>query len=1440
MEMVNSFKRYLRAIVPQMVFKSMREAEASETPESRLYGDEYVAAMLQTDNLLVMRTARLTEAIFNTVGIFDKNTMNAMREDVELIPYDKRNTILKLCREEIISTYIERNNYYRMLNGLPDLGQYYIFIEPEILNSYGYYNDTQENYDNQNFDNLTPLHRLPQNVLNAMEAKGYLEYLYNYYEKDSDYSREYIKHLGLKRVDIVRARMAGHLELLYLPRPENANRFNRDFILYYEEARHYMLTQIYNYHYSSSHEYYESYIGFFTLIMAIQRMVDSMFEVMVDRDFYDLETCRMFLEAYGVPFINSFTFRQQKTLVKNLNILIMNKCTSQVMFDILNLMEFDNYTLTKYFLVKQHKTSTSEGELEPKPIFIYRTVMDENGEVSYELDKGETYDYYFVGVPLDEKDNNLVDIDDVNSHSYSAVTVPDALWIEDNDLITTLQESEINFTETKYMNVAVAIHMQEVLFEHIYLQKLLFDKQYETSNISVELSLMSPVPVSLFELEIILICITAKYYHIEPDLLTSPSKSLAVLGFNFDTDLELIKEEIRNHSEYYDQKLIDYIENIHFYSASDVNNMYRNVKMIARILTQTMELTQNPYVYYANKKLYQALLITDVHNEVLTLPNGTLPETYMDWLKAYDLPMYEYIDKLDSDACIDKINYIAVKMATMFIDTEYLKYLSPIDLTLVNGITRLLNWFKSYTIDIRDMEVIYMFDSKYNQLMKMMNKLWFHTKIYTNEYHMTYNEWLRIMFAHMIKKENMTLLFDLIRSAHANGIYRENQSSFFDKEFMSSNAILREFIIKTYSDSLIYMKNAGLMSLTEKDGILTESLNAFAEALIREGLDEDGLAFFRDIIVDSHANEIIIEAMKNLYAEVIKLGSDQMSLSDTAMKLKDFIEFLNEKIHINEKLDNKNKFNFKAFSIIREFIIKVYSEVLFMGTKSIKFEENIPLQEYIEVGNSTGYINENLLSKDNIVFRAFVALREFIIRKYSDSLLMGTKFVKVDDSILMKDFIEFLNVNERINEKLSDKERLEFHVFSNLRDFILKKYSDTIVFGTKSVKVQDNVPLREFVDITNSTGHIDESSIMKDDKYENLKMKVITFLREIAITSYADSLLMGTKYERKSEGFNFDDVIKQFNETIIAKDKLNISDTEIDQMKSSVGALIKTLMFTKYIDVLRCGTKVFQKKEFFHLQDILGPFYETLHIKDIRVFKDTFHLEGASESIIKEVMAQYYTDFLISGGKIERRKDTIDFEDLISEMRASMIVSDKSHLHYDKSYVRLIGASKAMLWEMMVGYYCDSLHKSTKSMSLKDESLLREDIDEAHEIFTMKDICLHWHDCFDADVSSSKILKDKSSVVNYSDKLVEAYVTGRLQENKGLVELIHFIGRNVNIKETNHVLKDTLSVDRVNINKVKEKMLNEYQDNISFESSRLIIGDKMGMRDSIMLDFHNQ
>ena len=1252
MEMVNSFKRFLKAIVPHMVIKSNREAEYYETLDSRLAGDEYIGAVLETDNLLVMRPARLTREILNTVGIFDDDEIHAIWEDVELIPKDKRQRVIELCRATIISGYVEQNNYYRMLNGQPDLNEDPIYVEPKILAQYGYQKDKQEDYDNGNTDALTPLHLLPQVTLNAMEAYGYLDQLYNYYKGlNNDYNPEYIKYLGLRKIDIVTARMAGHFELLYLPRPENANRFHRDFTMYYEEARHYMMTQIYNYHYSATHNYYESYMGFFTLVMAIQRMVDSMFEVMVDRDFYDLETCRMFLEAYGVPFIKQFTFRQQKILVKNLNILIMNKCTSQVMYDILSLLEFDTYALTKYLLVKQHKTYQLSDSDEPKPLFIYKSILDEDGNISYELDKHEMYDYYFVGVPLDDLDVNLTEINDVNAHLYQHVTEPDSLWIEDTELIEKLQEAEINYTETKYMNVTIAIHMQEILFEHVYLQKLLFDKKYETSNITVDLTMMSPTPVSLFELEIILICILAKYYHLVPDLLTSPSKSLSVLGFNFDADLDLIKNEIKSRPDLYSQKLLDYIDNIQFNTAEDVNKMYGNVKELARLLTEVMEKTQDERVYHANKKLYMALMITDVHNEVLTLPDGSLPETYMDWLKSYDIYMYNYINELDESNCIDKINYISVKMQTLFTNTKYLKYLSPIDSSLINGITRILRWFKSYTIELKEMEVIYMFDSKYNQLMKMLNRLWFHEKMHLREIKMTFYEWVHKMIAEMMKKENQHVLIDFLSSSTAHEKYKEKDGILYELIRMSVNITLREFIVEKYIDSLFYVEGACLMSFTEKDGIFYESLNVFAQALIREGLDEERLGLLRkDLITKMKSNAFISDIMDTVYSDNQHFGTKYLKFIESDSKFKEHITSISETIRLVENSIMKDDLIMSVVEYLRELALSVYMDTFVIGTKYERQTERVDMVEAIEQSVSSSLF-ESMKSDDKFTIeRINMLIRNIMFTKYIDFLHIGTKEVQYCEYQKLQDYIEFMNKVVSIRDNGDNKDSIFMRNANNMIAELIKfNYMDILRFGTKVFYRKDIINLLEIIRSTKEVATIRDDSHMIDKDTFGLLGASESLIREIANKNYSDLIVYGTKSVIQDDTVKFNELIKNIISIIQLVSKSCYYDTVV--LKGASESLLTDIITIIYSDSLSS----FYTKQFILESGIIEELLrisDNMNIEEInQVLKDKIGFIGSSLLQIKDLLiAEYMENLSISSNGLllenKSMKDKIILPDI--------------------------------------------------------------------------------------------------------------------------------------------------------------------------------------------------
>lgn len=803
MELVNSFKKYLVTIVPDLVYKSVSEAELNETNESRLNGDQYVEAELGTLEFISIRDGTIPVSILNQIGIHDPEVIKIVNEDKYALPEKIRNRVVDLYRKYIISNYVEQNNYYRMLYGLPNYSSDGIYISPRELESFGYHNDSQEDYDNDNLDKLTPLHELPHNILILMESLGYLDEIYKEYSDERGYDARYIKYLGVKKIDPIVARLATQYELLYVPTVNNANRFTKDFTTYYEEARQYFLNNIFNYHFNSEYDFYEGYIGFFILTMAIQRTINSLFEVVVQRDFYDIETCRTFLEAYGVPFIQTFTFNQQLTLVKNLNILLMEKCTTNVLYDLLDMLDYKRYSLTKYLLVKQHRTTQESVYDEPRPVFVYKTNLSDDGRPIYELDKSEMYDFYFIARDVKDTDTTLVEEFDPSAYSYKSITEDDVYWIEDNELFEKLREDEINFTETKYASVSITIRMYEILFEEIYLQKLICDKGYETSKINVEIPLITKYNVSLLDMEVLLICLLCKYHNMSPDLLTSPSKELAVLGFNFDADLEAIKQDILSHPRIYSKELTNYIINITFNSVSDVNDMYGNVKKLATMLIEGMENTKSPQVYFAYRKLYNTLLITDVHNEVFALSDGTIPKTYMEWLEENNYPLYEYVNKLDKREILDKINYITTKYISWFTNCKYLDYLNPMDDNVVRGIVKILRWFKSYTIDIKELDVIYLFDSKYHNMMKMMTRMWFHANATIRELDIGYSDWISSISACMRNSETKNKLFEFVQLTSHMKV--EDLDKLLHDAILkvSSNVVIREKMDYRYLDHLI-------------------------------------------------------------------------------------------------------------------------------------------------------------------------------------------------------------------------------------------------------------------------------------------------------------------------------------------------------------------------------------------------------------------------------------------------------------------------------------------------------------------------------------------------------------------------------------------------------------------------------------------------------------
>lgn len=800
-ELLNSFKRYLMATMPHIVIKDKSEADKYETVETRRLGDIYCSASLGLDSLITYDAVH--EISLRKVGIVDKEEMLKYMDDISSIPQKYVNDVIRHEREIFLAQFEEQNDYYRMLIGLPPMGEDFIFLDYSDMELYGFIETAEE----EDYEKRTPLHLLPYYTLEAMDAAGYLKELQEVYPES-----KYISYLGKRKVDLAIARMADNFALLYVPKVDNAVRFYRDFSLHYDEAREYFLSTVYNFSYSSRYENYDGMIGFMILHMAIQRMISTTFKIMLDRDFYDLETCRMFLEAYKVPFEKLFTLNQQKMIIKNLNLLLMDKHSPKVLYDVLGLLGYDNIDITKYLLVKQQKFYQQDVESDLKPSFSYKLMVADNGEQYIEIDNSKMFDYYFAGVDMMETDIRLANITSANTYGYDEFTSNDALWIHDDELVEKLEKAEINYVETKYANISLTFRMQEKTFELVYMARLILDKKSETSRMMIDIPLIVDSPQSLFDIQVLLICLLCKKNHMEPDLLKSPSKILYILGFNFEADLEAIKKEIAENPNIYDGKIADYLQNIIFVTPDDVNRMYVNVRDLEDFLANAMQETPNVETYFAYKKLYDTILYSKLNNSIYELSDSTEPDTFLEYLKDRNILLYEFVESVEEDNIADYIDYIATKFSTLFPDTEYMSYLAPVDMYLIDAILKMLRAFKSYTLDIRDIDVVYRFNSRYHNMIKFMVDAKFMTKLYPIDTAIKYGDWMDKVRGTVEYKEMKNTLYEL--ASISNNIDIRDIESLTDKFYLKCALRGNDILTLMYGDSLI--KSFGNMSTGDR------------------------------------------------------------------------------------------------------------------------------------------------------------------------------------------------------------------------------------------------------------------------------------------------------------------------------------------------------------------------------------------------------------------------------------------------------------------------------------------------------------------------------------------------------------------------------------------------------------------------------------------------
>lgn len=691
-----------KIMMTDCILKDQELADSYETLESAKNADIYIA--------IIENTARYEYFDYTYEELLEadvpKNIIPQCIIDNKKVPEVYRDKLLKNKSKIFFDNYIEANEYYRTLNGIPNKGEKSIYIKEEDL----------ENTSVISIDTSIPLHKQEYSDILVLENLGVLDKLMERYP-----NYKYIKFCGKRKISIYDARKASKFQALYVATPENVSLKNR-FTELLELSRNYTMKTVYMEAYKFESENYDKFMIVFIILQAVIDFLAELPEYYIRRDIFDLRTIEYFFESSGVDYYSEIPLQYQISLVQNLNKLIKYSGTNKVIIEIASLFGFDNIQIFAYYMLKE-RLKDSDGNY----LFHTKPDPDGNGEI---LDNYRNYDLKFIKVPLGESIDDYIKNEN-NHYDYSYLTGNDKYWNGEysKDYIKKkILEYEFNIIKTKYISVDAVVELTDLSFQIPYFVNLIMFSNVNKDNLKISIPSISNDPILITDAFILLYALMYEYYGLEDAIIDTPTKYLTIKGFNFDVNMAELALYVKEKGFTLEELGVSHfkIPKSGVFTFNQLVEIYTTNKEICDHLIQQMKNANSKKIYDIYKYLYDALMFTNVSYDYYYIKElDRMASTYTEFLAYKDTTLYDYLDNIkaesDPNQKTSKIT-IAIGVITStihkYLDSENLKNIfaniptQSIDYLKVY-MFKVINFFKSYKIDLNSVSNIYKFSDKY-------------------------------------------------------------------------------------------------------------------------------------------------------------------------------------------------------------------------------------------------------------------------------------------------------------------------------------------------------------------------------------------------------------------------------------------------------------------------------------------------------------------------------------------------------------------------------------------------------------------------------------------------------------------------------------------------------------------------------------------------------
>lgn len=711
---------FTKTIAGNVVIKDSDEADLNETLDSLEYSDLYIAC----------REGRARFDDFNysyefliKYGVLPAAIVEQCAKDNTRIPDKYRETLLQYMVQEYIQDYVELNNYYRTLAGLPDKEDEedeYVYVNKDYL------------IDIPTLSNANlPVHEMSNEDLTILYSHGIIDDLINDYP-----DKKYLKFMGDNKIDIYKARKALNFQILYIPTVSNNELMDR-WNTKYEQNRMYTLKTYYSEAYKLYSDYYNNFIMVFILLQTMIDIISEVQEFIARKDIFDDRSIRYLFESYGIPYYPEIPRVYQIAMVKNINTLLKWKASTKNMIDICSLFGFDEVEIFRYYLLRDRRLvpDYDNDKTNDEYQFNYKTIIDENGEEKIVPDNDKNYELKFIKTPIDEKADDYLK-DKTAYEDYDIITEQDEFWdgqSDHEDIKSAILDQEFSWVRTKYISIDTLYDLSEMCFDLPYFLNIFVDDWLKEDYLYVKIpTIKNNHSFRVNDLFVYLMSITHIYHGFEDNIMQEPSKILSILGFNFHVDVHELAFDIWENTRMDINEMgadYFYIPEKQITNFDYLLKLFTKNKEIWNTVREGMFHADNKRVYNAYKKVYDSYYISDYTTTFFKLQDGTIAKTYTDFLKERDHVLYQsildlksYTDQASVQKAISDIIIEIVYVLNEYLDSDEFKYVFS-KFPAVSGdyirsyMLKVVNFFKSYKVHLLDISTVYKaFDKRENSI----------------------------------------------------------------------------------------------------------------------------------------------------------------------------------------------------------------------------------------------------------------------------------------------------------------------------------------------------------------------------------------------------------------------------------------------------------------------------------------------------------------------------------------------------------------------------------------------------------------------------------------------------------------------------------------------------------------------------------------------------